>query len=74
MKPILRVIEQGSKKMNIRKLSVPHFQVKISTVTSHFQVTRQKFWVNKFIKLLIITIPNYSPSFRKNGQMFHLQI
>ena len=24
MKPILRVIEQGSKKMNIRKLSVPH--------------------------------------------------
>ena len=39
MNPILRVIEQGSKKMNIRKLSVPHLQVKISTVTSHFQVT-----------------------------------
>ena len=39
MKPILRVIEQGNKKMNIRKLAVSHFQVKISTVTSHFQVT-----------------------------------
>ena len=39
MKPILRVIEQGSKKMDIRKLSVPHFKVKISTVISPFEVT-----------------------------------
>ena len=64
MKLLLKVIEQGSKNMTIRKLSVPHFQVKIFTVISHFQVTWQKLPVNKFIKLLIITIPNYSPSFK----------
>ena len=44
------------------------------TVISHFEVTWRKLPVNKFIKLLIITIPNYLPSFRKNRQMFHLQI